>query len=185
MGKDNYKGSNSTEKTDSTSDIGFLSKKSNEKKSDKEILYGTKKEKTTTFMLSKESSNSKHLVNDIFLAMNPKKHEADQGKGTQSLKPDDSKGKPTTDKIDKFNNAMKNFQNSLERTLKNVSEEQKKVLNKMGEKFENVLKSALQKSDEQFYKQLILILLGQQQYSKDLQGIGQANVTPVNQESYL
>ncbi len=135
-----------------------------------------KNDKTTTQNWENASQNM--LIDNLLNKLNKNKQVG--GKKEEKEKKERDSNKSLKEKQKKWfddlkqsmKNSMKSFNDAQKKALDNL---EKTILDKMSSK---------EKEDE-FLKEILLILLAQNAFSKDLQNLGQVNVSTVERESYL
>ncbi|MFX1569022.1 MAG: hypothetical protein ACFFCV_11725 [Promethearchaeota archaeon] len=145
------------------------------------MMKGTKnQEKAQKSMQAKNWDDTSHnmLVDNIFNKLLKKKH-IKSNKAEKEKKEEDSK-ESLKDKQKKW---FDNLQQSMKNSMKEFNDAQKKALDNLEKAIKDKL-SSKDKEDE-FLKEMLLILLAQNAFSKDLQNLGQVNVSTTNRESYL
>lgn len=124
------------------------------------------------------------LVNNVLNGLKPQDRRDHNGKNKQksdNINPN-AESEITEKKMDEWTNK---FELMLKNSLGDFSKEQEKALKNIKNKIDDKIKEGMKKSEDDFYRELIMMLIYTQAFSKDLQGVGQASVVPVNQESYL
>ena len=118
------------------------------------------------------------LVDNILIGFNKNKHIEGNMKDKKQMDKDSIKN--LKDKQKKWFNDLKQ---SMKNSLKSFNEAQKKALDNLEKAILDKLSS--KNKEDEFLKETLLILLAHNAFSKDLQNLGQVNVSTTERESYL